>query len=112
MNDPQPEGHMASHIERRKLLATLGGAAVAWPLAARAQQSTMPVIGYLSARSPDDTWHFPRRFRASSGRRPEGLHSRSHREGTRQVIPRGTPRVRVWGLSSAYEQHDVEHHQL
>src|SRR5215467_945003 len=33
MNDPQPEGHMASYIGRRKFLATLGGAA-AWPLAA------------------------------------------------------------------------------
>jgi putative tryptophan/tyrosine transport system substrate-binding protein len=47
------EGHMATYIGRRKLLAALSGAAAAWPLGTRAQQPTMPMIGYLSYTSAE-----------------------------------------------------------
>jgi ABC-type uncharacterized transport system substrate-binding protein len=44
---------MASHIGRRKFLATLGGAAVAWPVGARAQQpAKLPTIGLLGSSTP------------------------------------------------------------
>ena len=53
---------MAIHIRRRELLVTLGGAA-AWPLAARAQQSAIPVIGWISSSAPADRARYSTAFR-------------------------------------------------
>src|SRR5262249_4366852 len=58
------EGRMTVTIERRELLAALGGAAVALPLGARAQQSAMPVIGFLHPGSLNERVHLVAALRA------------------------------------------------
>jgi hypothetical protein len=84
---------MASHIGRRKFLATLGGAAAAWPLAVRAQQQTMPVVGYLYAGSSAAIAHLTPGFREGLNDTSVGMiqnyeHARNEPNITRLYEPK------------------------
>ena len=90
-------------MRRRNFIAGLAGTTIAWPLAARAQQSAVPVVGILQPGSPEVYVHFMEAFR-------KGLGESGYVEGKNVVIKSRWPRIesnRLTELATELVNHHV-----